>query len=444
MSCSTSHLAAARIALRLGLALSAAGLALRAAHASAPATPPAPWRPFSADSPWNQRIAADAPSDPDSRALIDDFASRGPLHINIQDWSIPVYFVDAAHTPKHAVHDLRPGVFGRGFEFPRAIPIPDGAVASPPVGEHSDNHLSIIDRTLQLEWGMWAARKNDRGEWGTGLGAVTDLAGNGVAEPWFAAAREFDAHRARAGGFPLVAGLIFVDEIKAGRIEHALCFAYDHCRGGFFVPPASTAQVTMQEMTNRTGIPMGGRIQLDPAWDVEGSPLSRSGRIIARALQEYGAYCGDFAGANVLYAENAPAAVAAWQGLLANDELRAVFTPEFIRAHFRVLDMGNVLPGQNCEVPPPYVVDVRIRGVTATTRIDYFTHTVRIAVPPATDVTNLAAEFSCFPRDCRLTLHGEPSPGASSTFDGSRPVTARLTTRNGETNEWSIVVTPLH
>ena len=36
------------------------------------------WRPFSADSPWNQRIAAGVPSDRESAVLIADFASRGP------------------------------------------------------------------------------------------------------------------------------------------------------------------------------------------------------------------------------------------------------------------------------------------------------------------------------------------------------------------------------
>ena len=201
------------------------------------------WRPFSADSPWNTRIPAGAASDRDSPALIDDLASRGAWFINIKDWSIPVYFVDADRTPRHDVGDSRPGIHGKGFEFPRRIPIPDDAVASPPVGDHSDNHLSIVDRAKGLEWGLWAARRDATGRWFTGLGAVTDLNGTGVAPPWFDSARELDSHRARAGGFPLIAGLIMVDEIQAGRIEHALAFAYDHCRTGLFVPPASTAQV---------------------------------------------------------------------------------------------------------------------------------------------------------------------------------------------------------
>jgi hypothetical protein len=312
------------------------------------ASEPSVWRPFSDDSPWNQPIAAGAPSDPASTKLIAGLAARGPWRINIKDWSIPIYFINSDATPKYDVGDSRPGIYGAGFEFPRSIPIPDDAVPSPPAGDNSDHHLCIVDRAKHLEWGMWYARKDASGRWFTGLGAVTDLSGTGVAPPWFASKRQLDSHRARASGFPLVAGVIRVEEIRAGRIEHALVFAYDRCRAEYFIPPASTAQAAEPStINNATGIPMGGRIQLDPSWDVEHSGLSPAAKVIARALQEYGAYCGDYAGANVLYAENSPKAVAAWRGLLSSDDLAAIFTPQMIAKHFRVLDMGTLLPGQN-------------------------------------------------------------------------------------------------
>jgi hypothetical protein len=384
------------------------------------------WRPFSSDSPWNTRIPPSVVIDRDSPALIADLASRGPWLINIKDWSIPVYFVDAAATPRHDVGDLRPGIFGAGFAFPRQIPIPAGAIASPPVGDHSDNHLSVIDRTLGLEWGMWAARQDATGRWFTGLGAVTDLTGTGVAPPWFDRPRELDSHRARASGFPLIAGLIMVEEIKAGRIEHALAFAYDHCRTGLFVPPASTSQVTQLEAVDSRGIPMGGRIQLDPAWDVERSGLSRAGKVIARALQEYGAYCSDYAGANVLYAENSPAAVNAWRGVLAKHDLAVIFNPEFIRRHFRVIDLGSLLPGQNLSVPPPYLLALTCAGESA--RIDPFTRT--ILLPVANPVG--PAVWRTLPEGARLDLGGASwstvtrltltaPDGAVSTWTVQRP-----------------------
>jgi hypothetical protein len=397
------------------------------------------WRPFSDDSPWNQPVPASAPSDPNSAAMIGDFASRGALHVNLRDWSVPVYFVDADKTPKHAVIDSRPGIFGAGFEFPRQIPIPDDAVASPPVQDDSDNHLCIVDRRKNLEWGMWLARRNAQGEWTTGLGAVTDLSGTGVAPPWFAARREFDAHRARASGFPLIAGLMLADEFASGRIRHALVFAYDHCRAGFFVPPASTAQVKVPGTSSFSGIPMGGRIQLDPAWDVEHSGLSPAGKIIARALQEYGAYCGDYAGANVLYAENSPAALARWQGVLRSDELSAVFTPEVIRKNFRVVDMGSVLPGQNCEVRPPYLVAFKLPVVGATARIDSVARTIEITVPAGTKLDGLAPEFSLFPRSARLVTKGENQITGISRQNFSAPLKYELFV-GATVVEWSVRV----
>jgi hypothetical protein len=400
------------------------------------------WRPFSDDSPWNQPIPVSARSDPNSAAMVDDFASRGALHVNLRDWSVPVYFVDADKTPKHAVIDSRPGVFGAGFEFPRQIPIPDDAVASPPVQEDSDNHLCIVDRRKNLEWGMWLARRTAQGEWTTGLGAVTNLSGTGVAPPWFAAKREFDAHRARASGFPLIAGLMLADEFESGRIRHALVFAYDHCRAGFFVPPASTAQVKVPGTSSFSGIPMGGRIQLDPAWDVEHSGLSPAGKIIARALQEYGAYCGDYAGANVIYAENSPAALARWQGVLRSDELSAVFTPDMIRKNFRVVDMGSVLPGQNCEVRPPYVVAFNLPVAGASARIDCVACTIEITVPAGTKLDRLAPEFSLFPRSARLVAGGENQITGSSRQNFSVLFKYELVMPGATGAGWSVLVHP--
>src|SRR5207302_9800929 len=102
---------------------------------------------------------------------------------------------------------------------------------------------------------------------------------------------------ARACGYPLIAGLITVEEIRKGRIEHALTIAYPHMRSHWYEPPASTAQPTTPLAIPTRGVPCGGRIQLDPTVDVNALPLSASGKVIARALQEYGAFVGDFSGA---------------------------------------------------------------------------------------------------------------------------------------------------
>jgi hypothetical protein len=281
---------------------------------------------------------------------------------------------------------------------------------------------------------MWAARRDAHGRWFTGLGAVTDLNGSGVAPPWFDNPRELDSHRARASGFPLVAGLILLEEVKTGRIDHALTFAYDHCRTGLFIPPASTAQVAQLEAIDSRGIPMGGRIQLDPAWDVEHSGLSRAGKIIAHALQDYGAYCGDYAGANVLYAENSPAAVAAWEGVLATGELAQIFTPDFIRQHFRVLAMGNLLPGQNLHVPPPYLLALTLEGSAGAVRIDPYTRTVKLPISPSA----VRATWRTHPANSRLTVGERNFSGGSGELDLRNIRSLTVTAPNGTSSTWRL------
>ena len=310
------------------------------------------WRPFSSDSPWNQKVPAGARTDPNSAAMIDSL-TKGEFNINIDDWSIPVYYIDADTVPRVKVLNSRPGIYGRGFADVTLVPILPSFIASPPVGEESDNHMSVVDTTKKLEWGMWATRRNKEGQWTTGLGALTNLGGTGVEKPWYEQDRDLDAHRGRASGFPLIAGLIRPEEISAGKIDHALVFACQRGRSEFFVPPASTAQETFMEMSNAFGIPMGGRIQLDPAINVDTLPITPACKVIARALQEYGAFNGDYAGATVLYADNSPRALKLWKGVLKQDDFRQLFTPEFMRRHLRVIELGQLLPGQNlagCEV----------------------------------------------------------------------------------------------
>ncbi len=316
---------------------------LLAAGAGQSAGPPArAWRPFSPDSPWNQKIPQNPEIDPRSQELVEDLAgsSRWPfLGINIKGYSIPVYYVDSARTPTCLVK-CRDAV-GEGFDKP--VPIPDGARPDP----QSDRHLCIVDRKRGIEWGMWDARRNPDGSWVCGVGATADLKGPGVRPPHGRAPRWQLSVGARASGFPLIAGLITVEEMRAGAVEHALALAYPHCRSRYFVPPASTAQGTTAEARPDRGIPMGGRLQLDPSIDVNRLRLSPSGRAIARALQVYGAYVCDYSGAINLYADGSPEAQKEWDAkLLDTYELREVFNAAMLR-RFRVLKMPEFLDNRN-------------------------------------------------------------------------------------------------
>jgi hypothetical protein len=306
-----------------------------------------PWRPFNDTSPWNTVIASNAAVDPNSATLIADFSSisgETSLWINLQQFSVPVYFVDSTTAPKVTV---RADLGGTGFRTGAAsdsvaagsgsAPIPTGA--TPAAG--SDRHLSIIDRATNMEWGFWDANSAN-GSWTAGEASTQDLGGSGVrpperSSPWWA------GHGPRACGFGLIAGLITADEIRAGTIEHALVLAYPHIRSSVYTPPASSAQGTTTDALPTRGILCGGRIQLDPALDVTTLGLSPAGVTIARALQRYGAYIGDFSGAVSIYAEASSAAMTYFGGGVLNNNTASKIPLN----RFRVLTIGTTYNNGN-------------------------------------------------------------------------------------------------
>jgi len=302
------------------------------------------WRPFSSDSPWNTKIPSNPTLEVGSAALIDDFMHSSPygvhLDVNIQGYSIPLYWADSSTPIRQVLADVGglgwTGVNGMNATGP--MPIPNGAAPDP----LSDHSMLVVDKQRAMEWGCWDM-VNSSGQWHAGLCATADLNGTGVRVPATQAQPWYIAHGPRACGFPLVAGLIRTDEIRAGVIEHALVVAYPHIRAGWFTPPASTGQARVGDSAISTrGIPCGGRIQFDPSIDVSSLGLTNSGKIIVKALQDYGAYVGDFSGALSLYAENSPEAQAYWAtGVLDGSEVAVDLS------RFRVLKIGTLYDNGN-------------------------------------------------------------------------------------------------
>ncbi|MEW6057251.1 MAG: hypothetical protein AB1540_11610 [Bdellovibrionota bacterium] len=232
-------------------------------------------------------------------------------------------------------------VAGQGFVMGSGnrVPIPSTAAADP----QADASMLIVDRSRNLSWDFYQAQQLNSETWRCNVCATTDLAGSGVRPPTGDRPDWYLSHGARACGFPLIAGLIRADEIRAGRIDHALVLAYPGIRSRYFKPPASTAQATFPAISPTEGIPCGGRIQLDPSINVDTLPLSRSGKIIARALQEYGAYVGDYSGSLSFYADGSDEAIAYWNsGVLNSSDLHGI-NPRW----FRVLPIGSLYNNNN-------------------------------------------------------------------------------------------------
>jgi len=279
--------------------------------------------------------------------MITDFstiAGQTTFWVNIQQYSVPVYWVDSTKTPMQTVSA---SLGGTGFRTGAAsdsvaagtgqAPIPSGA--TPAAG--TDKHMSIVDRTAHTEWGFWNA-DDSTGSWTAGEASTMDLSGSGVRpptndNPWWA------GQGPRACGYSLIAGLITTDDIKSGEIRHALVLAYPHIESRYYTPPASSAQGTTSEALPTRGIPCGGHVQLDPSLDVTKLGLSPAGLLIARALQTYGAFVGDFSGAVSLYADASSTAQAYWNGgALGNADASKIPL-----SSFRVLTLGMLYDNNN-------------------------------------------------------------------------------------------------
>ncbi len=319
-----------------------------ASGAAGTGTAPVVWRPFSSTSAWNTPISSNPAIDPGSATFIADLATltgqgQQALSVNIQGYSIPVYYVDST-VP---FVNVMAGLGGTGFRTgaPNEGDVPGSGTAPIPAGATpaagTDRHLCVVDTAAETSWDLYNANDGS-GSWTASLAASMDLTSDGVRpptndSPWWA------GQGARACGFPLIAGLITVDEVKAGKIDHALVLAYPHIRSRYYTPPASSAQGTTSEAIQTRGVECGGQIQLDPTLDLSTLGLSSTGLMIARALQIYGAFVGDYSGAISLYADESATAQAYWSsGVLGNGEVNKIPL-----TRLRVLKLGTTYDNNN-------------------------------------------------------------------------------------------------
>ena len=314
---------------------------------------------FNDDSFWNQPIGQNPEIDPESEQLLKFMAKaddRG-FWISLHKWTIPVYEVDQS-TPRRKVHRrFRPDSeglmqrsapylhsrhpMGQGKEFAAdaaagLVPIPDYAIPDP----ESDSHISLVDWETGWIWDMWAARRREDGEWESCTGMKYRADGSGVFNRTdFTAQNGESIHPygpSRAAGVPELAGLIMHDEILRGRIEHKLSFATQAAALQRFVyPPACWTDGGWIH-----GVPEGAVLQLDPDLDLTPFHLSPGARVLARALQEYGAVCVDVAGGHPVYAEGlyGDPKKRSWNGLLDGNDLIQIKM-----SHYRVIKMKTVI-----------------------------------------------------------------------------------------------------
>jgi hypothetical protein len=201
------------------------------------------------------------------------------------------------------------GIFPRRAEFTTNFycQIPNGAVAALPtfavpasnyygMGGVTDAHMDVVEpgRHYVDEFGLMRKDSSSPGDWICAIHSRTDLYGSGV-ELWKAWTRAY-------GGSAL-GGLIRVWEIKAGSIRHALamCLWGSQIGAGPIWPAIS--QDGPSEYCGH--VRQGTLVAIPSSVNISNIGITTSdGLVIARALQNYGAYLVD-CGGDVFYAEPA-------------------------------------------------------------------------------------------------------------------------------------------
>lgn len=172
----------------------------------------------------------------------------------------------------------------------------DGKVPMPPHAapdEGTDHHMTVLSQDGSRAWDYYKPVKNGSGVWtGTGAGVIVDMRGSGIVPKTLAGAN--------AANMASLAGLIRPEELAQGHIDHAVTIGIPGIAGG---APACPATHNVGTTSDPNALPEGARLQLDPAVDVDSLPIPAWQKTIARALQVYGAYVRDNAGALTVYAE---------------------------------------------------------------------------------------------------------------------------------------------
>jgi hypothetical protein len=277
----------------------------------APAVSPAaaaetqvPFRFFSASSFWNTELPTDAALDPSSAASIgalretvaDEMRTGDGPWINTSAYSVPIYTV-SARQPDVTVH-LRSTARDRSLAAAwRAVPLPPGA--RPARG--TDGILVVWQPSHDRLWEFWRLSHGASGwqaAWGGAMRHVQAQSGVYGPHVWPGAQRAWGVS---ASSLSLVGGLISLQQLKFGRIEHALEMAVPAVRAGVY---ASPAQRTDGVSPSPLSLPEGAHLRLNPSLDLAALHLPPLTLMLAQAAQRYGIFVTDTSPVVEFYAQD--------------------------------------------------------------------------------------------------------------------------------------------
>jgi hypothetical protein len=296
---SPAQIAALRRCHPQAVAVRAGGAGTRAAIRP---DPPVCGRFFGDAAIWNRPLPADAPLDPDDRAVtyallrqVADGFLHGPWPtINTSAYTTPVYVVGPAQRRVPVKIDAPSWAARVRAEMARGVPLPAGA--RPSGGR--DGNLVVVQPATNSMWEFWALHHTANGWHARFGGRTTDLR----RFPGYYPTDASGAQGASASSLAIAGGLMLASELRRGRIDHALALAIPRTRSGEWALPAQRSDGWD---TAPDAVPEGAHFRLDPSLDVASLHLPPVARAMALAAQRYGIYVRDTSGSVAFVAEDA-------------------------------------------------------------------------------------------------------------------------------------------
>lgn len=141
-----------------------------------------------------------------------------------------------------------------------------------------DRHAIVVNQDTCRLYETYDTHRTRSG-WQAGSGATWSLRSNRL--------RPAAWTSADAAGLPILAGLLTYDEVKAGRVTHAIRFTAPVTQDRFIWPARHRAGSS----TRPTDPPMGARFRLRKSFDISGFPAGA--RVVLRGMKRYGLVLAD-------------------------------------------------------------------------------------------------------------------------------------------------------
>jgi hypothetical protein len=291
--------------LRPGADLQASARAHRIRGTRATSTQSAaPFRFFSSASFWNEPVSADAPVDPGSAAMIAAFVAEiaseeqlksGPW-INTTSYSVPIYTVPATQ-PTVSVQLKNHSPEAKLSSAWSEVPLPPEA--QPAAGTDAD--LVLWQPSTNRLWEFWKLTREDgawHASWGGAMQNTSSEEGVYGPQAWPGAKTWWGV---TATSLSLVGGLITIEDLQRGEINHALSMAIPNARAETYASPAQRGD---GKSSSPLSLPEGTHLRLNPNLNLATLHLPKLTLMIAQAAQRYGIFITD-ASANVtLFAQD--------------------------------------------------------------------------------------------------------------------------------------------